>query len=136
MLRKTQILRVNNSRSLTIKNAKLSGCYFFSNLNVQGDFQICISVPLIWKTFLFTFTQKKYFRIYCQATRTKSIKQKAKSIEQRAKTNEQQAKSNTQQANSNEQQTKSNEQRAKTNEQQAKINEQRETTKKFHFGVK
>ena len=29
-----------------IKNAKFSGYYFHMNLNVWGDFQICISVPL------------------------------------------------------------------------------------------
>ena len=46
-LRKVQILRMNNSRILTIKNAKLSGYYFYMNLNIWGDFQICISVPLI-----------------------------------------------------------------------------------------
>ena len=46
MLRKIQTLRVNNSRILMIQNAKLSGCYFYINLNIWGDFQICISVPL------------------------------------------------------------------------------------------
>ena len=30
-----------------IKNAKFSGYYFDMNLNMWGDFQICISVPLI-----------------------------------------------------------------------------------------
>ena len=40
-------LRVNNSRILImIKNAKFSGYYFDMNLNIWGDFQICISVPL------------------------------------------------------------------------------------------
>ena len=29
-----------------IKNAKPSGYYFYMNLNIWGDFQICISVPL------------------------------------------------------------------------------------------
>ena len=29
-----------------IKNAKLSGYYFYINLNIWGNFQICISVPL------------------------------------------------------------------------------------------
>ena len=37
---------MNNSRILIIKNAKPSGYYFYMNLNVWGDFQICISVPL------------------------------------------------------------------------------------------
>ena len=41
-----QTLLVNNSRILTIKNAKLLGSYFFMNLNIWRDFQICISVPL------------------------------------------------------------------------------------------
>ena len=30
-----------------IRNAKPSGYYFYMNLNIWGDFQICISVPLI-----------------------------------------------------------------------------------------
>ena len=38
---------MNNSRILTIKNTKLSGYYFYVNLNIWGDFHICISVPLI-----------------------------------------------------------------------------------------
>ena len=29
-----------------IKNAKFPGYYFDMNLNIWGDFQICISVPL------------------------------------------------------------------------------------------
>ena len=29
-----------------IENAKFSGQYFYINLNIQADFQICISVPL------------------------------------------------------------------------------------------
>ena len=33
-------------RILTIKNAKFSEYYFYMNLNVWGDSQICISVPL------------------------------------------------------------------------------------------
>ena len=37
---------MNNSRILAIKNAKFSGYYFHMNLNIQGGFQICISVPL------------------------------------------------------------------------------------------
>ena len=46
-LSKIQILRVNNSRILTIKNAKFSSYYFYMNLNLWRDFQFCISVPLI-----------------------------------------------------------------------------------------
>ena len=45
-LRKIQILRVNNLRIFTIKNAKFSGFYYYMNLNIWGDFQLCISVPL------------------------------------------------------------------------------------------
>ena len=30
-----------------IENAKFSGYYFYINLNIYADFQICISVPLI-----------------------------------------------------------------------------------------
>ena len=41
-----QFLRVNNSRILTIKNVKFSGYYFYMNLNIWGDLQFCISVPL------------------------------------------------------------------------------------------
>ena len=37
---------MNNSRINTIKNAKFPGYYFYMNLNILGDFQICISVPL------------------------------------------------------------------------------------------
>ena len=37
---------MNNSRILTIKNANFSGLFFYMNLNIQEDFQICISVPL------------------------------------------------------------------------------------------
>ena len=36
---------------LTIENAKFSGYYFYINLKMQGDFQICISVPLMTKTY-------------------------------------------------------------------------------------
>ena len=45
-LGKMQILRVNNSRILTIKNAKFSGYYFYMNRNIWRDFQFCISLPL------------------------------------------------------------------------------------------
>ena len=32
-----------------IKNAKLSGYYFYMNLNIWGNFRICISVPLTFE---------------------------------------------------------------------------------------
>ena len=38
---------MNNSRILSIKNAKFSGYYFYMNLNIKRNFQICISVPLM-----------------------------------------------------------------------------------------
>ena len=41
-----QTLRVNNSTIFTIKNAEFSRYYFYMDLNIQEDFQICISVPL------------------------------------------------------------------------------------------
>ena len=43
---KLQALRVNNLRILRTKNAKFSGYYFYLNTNIEGDFHICISVPL------------------------------------------------------------------------------------------
>ena len=46
LIKKFQTSRANNSRILRIKNAKLSGYCFCMNTNMQGDFQICISVPL------------------------------------------------------------------------------------------
>ena len=46
LFKKIQTLRVNNSRTLTIKNAKFSGYYLYMNSNIWGNFQICISVPL------------------------------------------------------------------------------------------
>ena len=45
-LRKIQILRVNNSRTFTLKNAKSSGYYFCTNSNIWGGFEIWTSVPL------------------------------------------------------------------------------------------
>ena len=38
---------MNNSIILMIKNGNFSGYYFYMNLNIWGDFQIYISVPLI-----------------------------------------------------------------------------------------
>ena len=46
-LRKLQTLRVNNSRILTIKNEKSSGYYFYVNLNIWGDFLICIRLHIV-----------------------------------------------------------------------------------------
>ena len=36
----------NNSRILKIRNAKFLGHCFYMNTNIQGDFQIRISLPL------------------------------------------------------------------------------------------
>ena len=47
--RNSQTSRVNNSRILRIKNAKFSGYCFYMKTNLYGNFQICISVPLIQK---------------------------------------------------------------------------------------
>ena len=55
------------SRILTIKNAKLSGYHFYMNLNVWGDFQICISVPLRKnndKTNSFSISYVLIFQLY------------------------------------------------------------------------
>ena len=38
--------RVNNLKTLGIKNAKFPGYYIHMNTNINRDFQICISVPL------------------------------------------------------------------------------------------
>ena len=38
---------MNNSRILRIKNAKFSGYYFYMKWNIQKEFQVCISVPLM-----------------------------------------------------------------------------------------
>ena len=45
-LRNLQISLENNSKTLRIKNATFSGC-FYINKNIDGNFQIYISVPLI-----------------------------------------------------------------------------------------
>ena len=46
-----------------IKNAKFSGYYFDMNLNIWGDFQICISVPLRKKISLLFRIKLKQFHI-------------------------------------------------------------------------
>ena len=45
-LRKTQNLRVNNSRIPRTKKTKFSEYHFYLNTIINEDFQICISVPL------------------------------------------------------------------------------------------
>ena len=46
LLRNLETSRANNSRIIRIYNATFSGYCFYINRNIQGDFQICISVPL------------------------------------------------------------------------------------------
>ena len=49
LLRFSDLKAVSNSsvvQSESLKNAKHSGYYFYTNSNIWGDFQICISVPL------------------------------------------------------------------------------------------
>ena len=41
-----------NKTKKRIENAEFSGYYFYMKTNIKGDFQICISVPLIHKLFL------------------------------------------------------------------------------------
>ena len=45
-LRNLETSRANNLRILRIKNANFLGYCFCKNTNIQGDFQICISVLL------------------------------------------------------------------------------------------
>ena len=59
-----ETLRVKNSRIFSIKNAKVSGYYFYINLNILGDFQICISVPL--KIRILKQNQTQFQRNYMQ----------------------------------------------------------------------
>ena len=61
---------MNNSRIFTIKNAKFSGYYFYMNFNIWEDFQICISIPLMflklfwkfWKNSRNSFVMEFLFR--------------------------------------------------------------------------
>ena len=55
-LRNLQTSRANNSRILSIKNAKFSGYCFYMSTNIYGNFEICISVPL-------TFSSMKSFKM-------------------------------------------------------------------------
>ena len=48
-LRNRQGLRVNNSIILRVENAKFWGYYCYVNYNIKGNFQTCISIPLIHK---------------------------------------------------------------------------------------
>ena len=59
-LRNFKTSRVNNSRILRIKNAKFSGYCFYMNANISWDFQICISIPLIFQK-LINYTKSSSF---------------------------------------------------------------------------
>ena len=50
-LRNLETSRENNSRILGIKDAKFLGYCFYMKAHIQGDFQICISVPLSFNIF-------------------------------------------------------------------------------------
>ena len=52
-LREIHTLRANNLIVSKIKNGKFLGYYFYTNTNIQADFQIYISVP--WKLFFVRF---------------------------------------------------------------------------------
>ena len=60
-LRNVQTSLVNNSRILRIDNAKFSEYCFHMNTNIQGDFQICISVPLTFRGNLQVFSRISRF---------------------------------------------------------------------------
>ena len=64
LFKKIQVLQVNNSIILRIKNAKFSCYYFYMNLNIWGDFKICISVPLSSKVPLRNDKHSKIFSFF------------------------------------------------------------------------
>ena len=82
VLRKIQTLRVNNSKILTIKNAKFSGYYFYLNsniwwdflpltlakkkLNIKAQFFYYIQLPLNWSRF--KTTSKRPIQEFYDAT--------------------------------------------------------------------
>ena len=64
--KKIETLRLNNSGIIKIENAKCSGYYFNINANMEGDFQICISIPLKNYSNYITFLLKiKSLAFYC-----------------------------------------------------------------------
>ena len=64
-----QSLWVCNSRIPSIRNAKFLGYYFYIITNVQGDFQICISVPLIQNViFCAVIVILNLFRKFCETS--------------------------------------------------------------------
>ena len=46
LFKKFTTSRANNLRMPKVKSAKFSGYCFFMNINIKGDFQVRISVPL------------------------------------------------------------------------------------------
>ena len=87
VLRKIQTLRVNNSKILTIKNAKFSGYYFYLNsniwwdflpltlaqkkLNIKVQFFYYIQLPLNWSRF--KTTSKRPIQEFYDATTELSV---------------------------------------------------------------
>ena len=57
-LENLQTSRANNSRILRVKDAKFFGQCFYLNISIQGEFQICISVPLTEQYFPYRFCGK------------------------------------------------------------------------------
>ena len=57
-------LWVSNSRIPRVKNAEFSGCHFCMNASIYGDFQICISEPLI----LLVKKRLKFFDVHVVST--------------------------------------------------------------------
>ena len=53
-----------------IENAKFSGYYFYLNLNISADFQICISAPLSLKVQSCKLYNNKYTIASTQITNT------------------------------------------------------------------
>ena len=52
-------ISLRKMQTFTIKNVKFSGYYFYLNMNIWGNFQICINVPLNWFDFLLESIKKK-----------------------------------------------------------------------------
>ena len=57
-----------NSRILRIRNAKFSGCCFYMNTYVLGDFQICIIVPLMISLHCFWTKLKNEKSVWIEST--------------------------------------------------------------------
>ena len=64
LLFKKSTSRANNWRILRIKNAKFEGYCFYTNTNIQGNFQICISVSLKKMLSLRRFTKLTSYQCF------------------------------------------------------------------------